>query len=470
MKKTLRSIFLLLFLLISTDGIISQEYYFISEIIVTGNKRTDFKTIVRELPFKRGDIVKASSIHKLTEEGRENIINLSLFISVSVDAIPSEAHFDSKYHNININISVDERWYYWPRFGLRLEDRNFSSWIRKPDWQNVTLETGFTINNVAGKNQTLKTILTSGFNKGFMFDYSNLSIDKAAKHLLCFNFTRLYSRVENVSIKDNAPLYIKSDTTFLNSSYALYLSYTFRQKLRLSHAIKFKFTYAEMDPAVFIHNKDYWGSLEHKKRGYSFEYDFILDERDNNQYPLAGFYIYTGITGYATNRMDTKYMSIIGDYHYYGKLFRRAYFSTKLQCGLSSSNVNGYIFNRAIGYNNINLRGYELNVADGQHYFVFSPTAKYNFLPKTYYNLKFLSFLPRFSKVHLALYGKVFTDIGYAWHNYPTIENGLSNKLLVSWGVGVDLASYYDITLSADFSFNNMGKQGFFITFMTPLR
>ena len=461
---------MLILLFFTTEEISSQEYYFISEITVSGNKKTEQNTIVRELPFKRGDIIDASELNKLIEQGRENITNLSLFNSVSISKINDDSYLDSKYHNAHIKIVVDERWYYWPRATIRLEERNFSSWIKNPDWKNITLETGFSIKNISGKDQTIKTLLTSGFNKGLMFDYSNFSLDKQGRHLLSFNFTRLYSRTENVSIKDNEPLYIKSDTSFLTSSYSTFIGYTYRQKLRLRHNLKLRFIYAELDPAVFINNPNYWGSQETKKRGYSIEYDFILDERDNIQYPLTGYYIYAGITGYTTNRMDTKYLLVKGDYHYYAKLFKHSYISARIQCGFSKSNVQGYIFNKAIGYNNINLRGYELYVADGQHYFIFSPTIKYNFLPKTYYSLNFLSFLPRFSKIHLALYGKIFTDVGYAWHKYPTIENGLSNKLLHSWGVGIDLASYYDITISADFSFNKLGEHGFFISMLAPLR
>ncbi|MFA6770857.1 MAG: POTRA domain-containing protein [Bacteroidales bacterium] len=470
MKKSLRIIFLLSFLLFTTEEVFSQEYYFISEISVIGNKKTKPNIITRELPFKRGDVIKASLLDELIAQGSENITNLSLFNSVSVSKVPCKADFDSKYHDAQINIVVAERWYYWPRIGIRLEERNFSSWIKKPDWQNITLETGFTINNISGQDQTLKTVLTSGFNKGFVLDYSNLSLDKPGKHFLGFNFTRKYSRVENIYTQNNEPLYIKSDTSFLTSRYAAFITYTFRQKLRLRHQFKLKFTYTELDPAVLKHNLHYWGSKDLNRRGYSFEYDFTLDERNNIQYPLTGYYIFTGITAYVTNKTDVKYIQIKGDYHYYAKLFNRSYLSARVQCALSKSNVNGYIFDKAIGYENVSLRGYELYVADGQHYLVFSPTAKYNFLPKTYYNLKFLSFLPRFNKIHLALYGKIYSDIGYAWNKHPTVENKLSNKLLQSWGVGVDLVSYYDITLSTDYSFNKLGKHGFFVSLKAPLR
>ena len=470
MTKSLRVIILLISLFLVAENISAQEYYFISEITVKGNKQTKLNTILRELPFKRGDIVKASAIDKLMEQGRENITNLSLFNSVSISKTIYDLDVNSKYHDTQISIVLYERWYYWPRVNFKLEERNFSSWIKNPDWHNITLETGVAIKNVAGKNQSFKTLLTSGFNKGFKFDYSNLSLDKQGKHFFGISFSRLYSRVQNVSIVNNAPFYIKSSSSFLNSNYSASISYTFRQKLRMLHNLKLQFAYTELDSAVLLHNPNYWGTPDLYRRSYSIEYDLIIDERDNIQYPLKGYYIYNSLSGYASNKMEVKYMQLKGDYHYYTSLFNHFYISTRVQYGLSKSNLQGYIFNKAIGYNNINLRGYEFYIADGQHYFLFSPTAKYNFLPKTYYNLKFLSSLPRFSNIHLALYGKVFSDLGYAWHKHATIENGLSNKVLHSWGLGVDVVSYYDITLSLDYSFNNLGKHGFFISLMTPLR
>ncbi|MDO9680250.1 MAG: hypothetical protein Q7262_04490, partial [Bacteroidales bacterium] len=64
---------------------------------------------------------------------------------------------------------------------------------------------------------------------------------------------------------------------------------------------------------------------------------------------------------------------------------------------------------------------------------------------------------------------KCFVDIGYASHKYASPLNEMSNKLLLSGGVGLDLVAYYDITLSFEYSINNFGKHGLFVAFKKPM-
>jgi outer membrane protein assembly factor BamA len=468
-KPMLISFMTALFTLLSINESISQQYYFIRDITIIGNKKTDINTIFKELPFERGDLIEASSLETLMEIGEENLNNLSLFNFVEV--YHSEfSDIKSKYQDIAIFIDLQERWYYWPIVSMTLEGRNLSSWIKEPEWNKITLESGFRIDNIAGKNQTLKALLTSGYNKGFMFEYSNIHLDRKGRHLLGINLTRLYSRTENVTVMENAPFYIKSDTTFLTSKYSATLAYTYRPRLRLRHKIEMAFVYAEIEQSVLDFNPHYWGSDDLERRGYSIKYSLIADQRDNIQYPLDGHYIKTSITGFSDNKFNIRRTNVEGDFRIYGKIKPQLFYSVKTNIGISKSNVEAYLFNRAIGYNNINLRGYEYYVADGQHYFVISPTIKYNILPDTRFNIGFLSFIPQFSNIHFALYAKAFSDIGYAFHNNPTQCDGLSNKLLHSWGVGLDIAAYYDITISADLSMNKLGDCGFYISFLTPVK
>ncbi len=467
MKKV---VFILIILIsFSTNKAISQQYFFISDIIITGNIKTDNNTILKELPFQRGDIVDSSSLSNLIEIGQENLTNLSLFNYVNIFH-SNITDSGGKYQNLSIYIDLQERWYYWPIVSMTLEGRNFSSWIKKPEWNKITLESGFRIDNIAGKNQTLKALLTSGYNEGFMFEYTNIHLDNKGKHLIDINFTRLYSRTENVSVMNNAPYYIKSDSTFLTSNYSAAITYTYRPRLRFRHKLEVAFVYSEIEQSILDYNPGYWGTNDLKMRGYSLKYSLIADQRDNIQYPLNGYYLNTSLTGFTNNTFKVRRTGIEGDFSIYGKIKPNLFYSAKSNLGVSQSNVESYLFNKAIGYNNINLRGYEYYVADGQYYFVFSPTIKYNLLPDTRFNIGFLSFIPQFSKIHFALYAKAFSDIGYAFHKNPSSCNKLSNTLLHSWGIGLDIAAYYDITISADLSMNKLGDYGFYISFNTPVK
>lgn len=450
--------------------IYTQEYVFISNVFISGNSKTEESTISRELPFKKGDIVTLNRFDKLISEGRENILNLSLFNFVYVSYLLHEDESDSKYKTADIIINVEERWYYWPLLSFNLEERNLSSWFKEPDWRKVTFESGFKIFNIAGKNQSVTLLNISGHNRGLRFEYSNISLDKRGRHYLDLHLSRLYSRTENVKSFMNEPYYMRSDSTFLISNYKFSLGYTYRPRLRVRNIIGIDYEYSEIDKEILNNNSDYWGDNSINRRSLTVSYGLILDERDNRQYPLNGYYIDLLLKGYANSSLTVKYGQIKADIQYFKYISNKFNLALRVQGGVSVKNRRAYIFDRAIGYNDVNLRGYEFYVADGQCFATLSPTLRHIILPVKEYYLPFLWFLPKFNKIYFALYGKVFTDFGYAYHKYPENHNTLSNKLLSSWGGGLDVVTYYDITLSLDYSMNMLGNRGLYVSFKTPLK
>ncbi|MPM19047.1 Outer membrane protein assembly factor BamA [bioreactor metagenome] len=470
MKNRMATYFFLATLIFLSSELKSQEYMFISEIKISGNKRTREEIIIRELPFKRGDVVRASDLPLLLLEGRNNIRNLSLFNLVLVYNNTERLDPSEKYGNTEIVIQVEERWYYWPMVGIILEDQDFGTWIKKPDWSYVTIVGGLKVNNIAGRNQTLRAVLTTGFNKGFFFEYSNIYLDKKGKHLLDITFKRAYTRVENISLISDLPFHIKSDSSFLKSSYSTTLKYTFRQGLHLRHNLTLDFSYTEIDPVILKQNPDYWGNDQTNRRAYSFIYNFVFDKRDYIPYPLRGLYLSSGITGYTSNRRDVIHKKVSGDLQTFCPLAGGFFASARVHGAISSTNVKGHVFNRVIGFDENQLRGYRRYAFEGQNYVVASPEIKYRIVPETRFHLKFLPFLPKFNKVHLAIYGKLFGDIAYVHNKYYSSSNTLSNTLLKNYGLGLDVAAYYDITLSAEYSVNHLGEGGFYFSLVKPLR
>jgi hypothetical protein len=65
------------------------------------------------------------------------------------------------------------------------------------------------------------------------------------------------------------------------------------------------------------------------------------------------------------------------------------------------------------------------------------------------------------TKSLFAFFLKGYGDLGYAY----TPELGISrlnNKLLRTWGAGIDIVTFYDIVLRFEYSFNQLGDQGLF--------
>ena len=102
---------------VSKDNIEHQ----ISKIIITGNKITKESIILRELSFKKGDLIDISKLKKIEDESKVNLTNLNLFNFITISNTVNEK-------NIIILIEVIERWYIWPYPILEISERNFNVW------------------------------------------------------------------------------------------------------------------------------------------------------------------------------------------------------------------------------------------------------------------------------------------------------------------------------------------------------
>jgi hypothetical protein len=102
---------------VSKDNIEHQ----ISKIIITGNKITKESIILRELSFKKGDLIDISKLEKIEDESKVNLTNLNLFNFITISNTVKEK-------NIIISIEVIERWYIWPYPILEISERNFNVW------------------------------------------------------------------------------------------------------------------------------------------------------------------------------------------------------------------------------------------------------------------------------------------------------------------------------------------------------
>ena len=61
-----------------------NKEYQISKIIITGNKITKESIILRELSFKKGDLIDISKLEKIEDESKVNLTNLNLFNFITI--------------------------------------------------------------------------------------------------------------------------------------------------------------------------------------------------------------------------------------------------------------------------------------------------------------------------------------------------------------------------------------------------
>jgi hypothetical protein len=113
-----------------------------------------------------------------------------------------------------------------------------------------------------------------------------------------------------------------------------------------------------------------------------------------------------------------------------------------------------------LGYGDLIMQGYEYYVMDGVAGGTFETS-----LVREVFNFK-INFPPnRFrtsGSIPVRIFAKIYGDAGYA-HNPQDRNNPLTNKMLYSGGIGLDVLTLYDFTLKFEWSFNQLGENGLYL-------
>ena len=119
-----------------------------------------------------------------------------------------------------------------------------------------------------------------------------------------------------------------------------------------------------------------------------------------------------------------------------------------------------YVMQRLLGYNDAFMQGYEYYVVDG---------VAGGFLKTTLTRELFkVNMRKPFSKneqsyhIPFRFFGKVYGNAGYVYNPEPG-ENSLSNQMLYSAGLGLDILTAYDFTIKLEWTFNQLGQNGLFL-------
>jgi len=428
----------------------------ISEILISGNKQTKEFTILRELPFRKGDVMPEDELIRLLKVATENLNNTSLFNYVNVDYIPDMVD-QFNCESCFVTINVEERWYYWPQVNLKLEDRNLSNWLHEKNFDRITIGYGLRAYNVFGMRHKITASHYFGFEKGLRLSYSDIALDKKRTKMLGFSIIALYNKTLNSLSENDKAMYIKDRDNFLDKSFESVLRYSYRPGIRTVHLFEAEFQREHIGDTILKANKDYWGTDNDINHTYSFTYDYSYEHRDYVAYPTEGYFIGARITGLTADQMRFFYGDLTLRLQYYQKLTPRWFWSSRINSGISFKNKRAYIYDKHVGYEEKNITGYDYYVIDGQHHAILNNDLKFCLMPKKIFYLGSSPTTSKFRKIHFTLYAKLSYDIAYVYNGYRSPTNTLANTFLWGSGIGLDLVSYYDIVLNFSYAVNKMG-------------
>ena len=352
---------LLFFFLLYTGSLVAQPAFaYIDSIRVEGNRKTKTKTILRELPIRVGDTIAIEDLTRLLERCESQVINTGLFTKAKVTL----KNWIAKGNKVHILIEVIESWYIYPVPLFELADRNFNVWWvqQNRSLKRVNYGIEFAHQNFSGKRDRLKIGVKNGYTRKYSIKYSLPFINQKQTIGLLSDFSYSQNRELNYNTVSNLQEFYRDDEQFVFYRFKLEGGITYRPGLHLQHSLVTNFFQHKIqDTIAQVLNPDYFLEGRNLQRFFALRYEFQYDFRDFIAYAMKGSYAYIRLKKNGLGIFnDINGLTISARYDQYITLSKRwsTVFSTKGQYSLIRQR-QPYNENRALGFGDSNIRGYD---------------------------------------------------------------------------------------------------------------
>jgi outer membrane protein assembly factor BamA len=429
--------------------------FIIRNIFIVGNRKTKEAVILREIPFKTGDRFQLQQLVTKFEDARRQLMNTTLFHEVVV-ALKS---FDA--YNVDVLINVKERWYIFPVPYFKVVDRNFNQWLvqHKASMNRVNYGVKLIYNNVTGYNDKLNIWFMSGYTKQISMNYDRLYIDKKMKWGAKFGFALGKNKEVNYNTINNKEVFLKDTNNFIRSFVKSNFELTYRRAIKTRHRFGIAYTEERVEDTIVKLNPTYFNSGRNKIRYPELYYTMSFHDVDYIPYPLKGFETIIGFSKKGFNHIVNVWELNILTGNYW-QILPKTYLSINTAANLKLPFKQPFFNSHLLGYNELAMQGYEYYVIDGVAGGCVKTTLskelfKFN-IPLT------LSKRQTINSIPFRIYGKIYGNAGYAYNPQPG-SNSLTNRMLYSGGVGLDIVTIYDINIRLEWSFNQIGQNGLYL-------
>ena len=442
----------------------------IHKITIEGNKLTHPSIITRELLFHEHDTIPDAVLPEMLKSSRQNVYNTSLFNIVDIMTTPAGTSLVMHLQDIDVTIQVIERWYIWPWPYFVISDRNFNTWLETTDFNSVTYGINMTFFNVRGRNETLVFPIHFGFNQryGVAYKIPYINSDKTIGVAFGANYDRNHEVV--VQSINNNPIYYRDFRNYPVQMGIVFFEFFLRPNIYTKHTFHLEYDQAYLSDSI-IKRPGY--SIDTTTNGFhyfTFSYQYKNDHRDIQFYPLQGYYFELNVSQSGFYKSDVDLFLVRASFRKYWQIYNRWYFASGLQGKFSLPGDQPYFLQRGLGYGRDYIRGYEYYIVDGQQYLLFKNNFKFALIPSRIAVIDALKSI-KFNTIPYAIYLNIFGDFGYVYNQnkIQNAENDLQNKLLVGYGAGLDLTTYYDIVIRLECSINREGTPGLYLHFIAPI-
>lgn len=433
---------------------LNAQNYTLEKINISGNSRTKSEYIFWALTLKEGQVYSENQIKEECKNSHGRLLSTNLFNDVQLETEKKDSSF-------TLHLKLIERWYYWPIPFIELSDRNVNQWWDfNFDPKRTNYGMYLFLYNLRGRNETLKLTYGRGFTKIIGFNYRIPLLNFEKKWGIDISVFRRINREFSLrTFQDKQEFYSNFDQDLL-TWWDSHLKLQHRKSQYHLQEIIFKHAHTTLniDENMKELNKHFLFG-EDKQNKYAISYTYQYEKTNNKYYPLEGA-VYGG-------SFETALVNSIGllesELYYKGYIpLGHWFFSHNYKGMVRWFNAKDYRINRALGYKQ-NIRGYELNVIDGNAYVLTKLQMRYELLKHKSYHFPMIP-IKSYRVLPLGLYAGFFTDFGYV-NSTQINQNKLNNTLLYSLGLSLDAIIFVDWVFRFEYSYNPHSQLNFALSF-----
>ena len=435
--------------------ILDESNVTIRKISIYGNKKTKPHIVTREVPLEEGMAYPMSYILESLRIGQQNLMNTTLFVDATVD-------FTNWFNDsLTILIDVKERWYYFPFPIFKPVDRNWNVWINQYNvsFDRVNYGIKFLGMNFTGRNDKLTVNLVNGYTRQVAVTYENPFVGKSLKHGLSFEFSYGQNREVNYTTRNNEQVFYADSSGPVRRRIVVGAGYSYRKGSIERHTVKLNYTHESMADTIGQLNPKFFGQGRTEVGFPELSYRYQYLGVNYIPYPTSGFrwdfnFVKRGLGG----PMNMWLFNARAARHW--PLPRKFFYSLSAEATVKLPLDQPFYNQPLMGYGENYLRGLEYYVVDGVAGGMIRNTVR-----KQIFDIKWKTGLNSrtYGTIPFKIFVKAYGDMGYSYNQNNVTTNYMTNRLLYTGGLGIDILTIYDVVVRLEYSFNQFRERALFL-------
>ncbi len=447
-----RGLLILSLFVLYAFGTNAQAHFCVDSIIFEGDFRTKDALLTRELNFKEKDCIPSDSLNQYLQLAEKRLFNTQLFNKVKADTVVIAGQQIVRFY-------LDERFPVFPKPNLEFADRNFNVWWQEQGAKlnRLNLGLGLIHQNVRGRREQLGIEGQIGYTRKFALSYNMPFLDRQQKHGIGASIAVFQNMEVAYKTESNKLLFkrFEDKPAFQQTAFAFW--YNFRPAFATNHNFQLSLRRLSVHDSIAAWlNPDYLGHGVTKATVIGFSYRVDYNGVDNWNYPLEGFRAIGSFS--ADYQLGAKFLpSLHWQADWYQQIAPKWYYNFIIRGRKAFGKDLPYYMQKNMGYDFDEMRGYEYFVHDGTFFNILRGNLKYKLVDQQIkLPIRYFRYIP------IRIFAKGYSDLGYTFAERVG-TNTLNNKLLYSYGIGLDIVTLYDIRIRLEYTINDKGLRGLYL-------